>query len=121
MTEETTIWQDLKACKKAKFDADRARFLAEAEAADDGGWTKHTQWHWSRMVNGHRLDYWPSRKKYQYRGGVKRGDVLRIVRQAATRCKHCHAPMSPGGPGKLIDCLKCPKCEWSVTTAGEAK
>ena len=117
MTEETTIWQDLKACKKAKFDADRARFLAEAEAeaADDGGWTKHTQWHWSRMVNGHRLDYWPSRKKYQYRGGVKRGDVLRIVRQAATRCKHCHAPMSPGGPGKLIDCLKCPKCGWSVT------
>ena len=144
MTEETTIWQDLKACKKAKFDADRARFLDEAEAADDGGWTKHTQWHWSRMVNGHRLDYWPSRKKYQYQDEVKRGDVLRIVRQAATRCKHCRAPMqpgvaieqtctgspefagseivtmSPGGPGKLIDCLKCPKCGWSVTT-GEAK
>lgn len=139
MTEETTIWQDLKACKKEKFDADRARFLADAQAADDGGWTKHTQWHWSRMLNGERLDYWPSRKKYQYRGEVKRGDVMRIVRQAATRCKHCHTPMqlgvaieqtytgkpefvggeivalSPGGPGKLIDCLKCPQCGWSVT------
>lgn len=28
-----------------------------------------------------------------------------------------------GGPGKLIDCLKCEKCGWSVTTArqGEVK
>ena len=23
--------------------------------------------------------------------------------------------MSAGGPGKLIDCLKCPQCGWSVT------
>lgn len=23
--------------------------------------------------------------------------------------------MSPGGPGKLIDCLKCHECGWSVT------
>lgn len=98
MTEETTIWQDLRACKKEKFDADRARFLADAQAADDGGWTKHTQWHWSRMVNGERLDYWPSRKKYQYRGKVKRGDVMKIVKQAATRCKHCHTPMQPASP-----------------------
>lgn len=24
--------------------------------------------------------------------------------------------MSPGGPGKLIDCEKCPSCGFSVTT-----
>lgn len=54
------------------------------------------------------------------------------------RCKHCNTPMtpgiaieqtytgapdfpggevvtmSPGGPGKLIECLKCPQCGWSV-------
>lgn len=23
--------------------------------------------------------------------------------------------ISPGGPGKLVDCLKCEKCGWSVT------
>lgn len=23
--------------------------------------------------------------------------------------------LSPGGPGKLITCLKCPQCGWSVT------
>lgn len=25
------------------------------------------------------------------------------------------ATMSPGGPGKLIECLKCPECGWSVS------
>jgi len=23
--------------------------------------------------------------------------------------------MSPGGPGQLVGCLKCPQCGWSVT------
>lgn len=58
---------------KQKFDADRARFLREAKTADDGGWTKHTDYHWSRTVRGKRLDYWPSRKKWQYDGKVLRG------------------------------------------------
>lgn len=58
---------------KAKFDADRARFLDQAQVADDGQWTKHTPHHWSRTVNGERLDYWPSRKKFQWRGNVMRG------------------------------------------------
>ena len=26
--------------------------------------------------------------------------------------------MSVGGPGKLIDCMKCPQCGYSVTTKG---
>lgn len=29
-----TIWQDLKACMKEKFDADRASFMEQAQAAD---------------------------------------------------------------------------------------
>ena len=28
--------------------------------------------------------------------------------------KHC-VTISPGGPGKLVDCLKCEKCGHSVT------
>jgi len=76
------MWDALRAHKRKKFDADRARFLADAQASDDGGWTKHTEFHWSRMVNGERLDYWPSRKKFQFRGKVKRGDVMAIVRAA---------------------------------------
>lgn len=80
MTERDPIWDDLKAHAKSKFDADRERFLKQATATDDGGWVKHTPHHWSRMVGGHRLDYWPSRKKFQYQNKVQRGDVMRFIR-----------------------------------------
>lgn len=80
MTDRDPIWDALREHSKGKFDADRARFLAQAQADDDGGWTKHTEFHWSRRVNGERLDYWPSRKKFQWRGKVQRGNVMKIVR-----------------------------------------
>ena len=75
------IYDALKEHSKTKFDADRARFLIEANAADDGGWHKHSAHHWSRMVAGDRLDYWPTRKKYQFRGKVRRGDVYAVIRK----------------------------------------
>ncbi|CAB4135047.1 hypothetical protein UFOVP275_58 [uncultured Caudovirales phage] len=79
MSDRDPIWDCLKEKAKVKFDADRAAFLSLAQKSDDGGWTKHTDYHWSRSINGQRLDYWPSRKKYQYLGRVLRGDVMRIV------------------------------------------
>jgi hypothetical protein len=75
------IYDDLKSHFKEKFDADRERFMADAIAADDGGWTKHTPHHWSRAVAGKRLDYWPSRKKFQYANRVRRGDVMAFIRK----------------------------------------
>ena len=73
MSDRDPIWDALKQRSQQKFNTDRQRFLTQAQADDDGGWTKHTEWHWSRSVNGERLDYWPSRKKFQYRGRVQRG------------------------------------------------
>ena len=73
------IWDAMKASAKARFDADRAKFLGAALMEDDGHWTKHTEFHWSRQVEGKRLDYWPSRKKYQYDGRVMRGDVMAFI------------------------------------------
>ena len=81
MTDRDPIWDDMKQYFRAKFDADRGRFLAQAQADDDGGWTKHTAYHWSRMLDGDRLDYWPSRKKYQFRGRVQRGDVRKLLKE----------------------------------------
>lgn len=75
------IFDALKQHSKEKFDADRAKFLADAVELDDGGWTKHTDYHWSRIVAGHKLQYWPSRKKFQYKGKVRRGDVLGFIRR----------------------------------------
>lgn len=79
MTDRDPVWDELKERSKTKFDADRARFLAQAAANNDGGWTVHTDYHWSRTVNGKRLDYWPSRKKWQYEGRVMRGDVYKFI------------------------------------------
>lgn len=31
------------------------------------GWNKHTCHHWSRELNGYRLDYWPTKHKYRYK------------------------------------------------------
>lgn len=74
------VWAAMKEHSKAKFNADRERFMNAAVESDDGGWTHHTQWHWSRHINGERLDYWPSRKKYQFRGRVMRGDVYQFIK-----------------------------------------
>lgn len=78
-TERDPLWDALKAHAKDKFDADRAKFHADALAGDDGLWTKHSEWHWSRSINGKRLDYWPSRKRYQFDGRVMRGDVRAFI------------------------------------------
>ena len=68
------IWDALKAHSKEKFDADRARHLQEANRDDDGGWTKHSPHHWTRIVGDKKLQYWPSRKKWQLGNGrAKRG------------------------------------------------
>ena len=54
--------------------------LLRANANDDGGWTKHTEWHWSRKVAGTRLDYWPSSNKFQYLGRIQHGGVLGFIK-----------------------------------------
>jgi hypothetical protein len=79
--ERDPIWDALKSHSKEKFDSDRAGFMAQAIAEDDGNWTKHTAYHWSRFAGGQRVDYWPSRKKFLIANKVMRGDVMAHVRK----------------------------------------
>lgn len=65
---------------RARKDLDDQRKQRNLEKADPDGWEKHTQWHWSRDLNGHRLDYWPSRNKFQYQGKTICGDVKGFIR-----------------------------------------
>ncbi len=51
------------------------------EGASKEGWNLHTEWHWSRTLNGKRLDYWPSKNKFQYNGKVMCGDVDGFIRK----------------------------------------
>ncbi len=50
------------------------------ENASKEGWHLHTEYHWSRTLNGKRLDYWPSRNKFMYEGKVMVGDVDGFIR-----------------------------------------
>lgn len=51
------------------------------ESANSEGWRIHTEYHWSRMLNGKRLDYWPSRNKFQYENKVMCGGVEGFIRK----------------------------------------
>lgn len=48
---------------------------------DDTGWTKHTDAHYSRSLLGDRLDYWPGRLKWRWRGKTQVGDVDQFIQQ----------------------------------------
>lgn len=59
----------------------KAKNLLAAHQVDDGGWIKHTDYHWSRQLNGKKLDYWPSRNKFQYNSNIMCGDVMGFIRK----------------------------------------
>jgi hypothetical protein len=59
---------------------DKERRKKNLNAAIDDGWKKHTPYHWSRKLNGKRLDYWPSRNKFKYNDNVMCGDVAGFIR-----------------------------------------
>jgi hypothetical protein len=74
------IWDALHGHFKDKFDADRERFAQEADTSDDGKWTKHSKYHWSRQLGGQQLDFWPTRKKFRHNGRTRRGDMMKYIR-----------------------------------------
>ena len=43
-------------------------------------WMKHTPYHWQTFIEGERLDYWPTKNKYMFRGEVMKGDVNKFIR-----------------------------------------
>lgn len=63
----------------------RAEMLAKA---DTEGWTRHTEWHYSRVFNGKRVDWWPSRGKAMVAGKMVYGhrkvaEVVKRLREEA--------------------------------------
>jgi len=69
------VGEDFKVLKSIRKEQ-RKKNLSNANKA---GWDEHTQYHWSRTLNGKRLDYWPSRNKWQYNGVVMTGDVNKFI------------------------------------------
>lgn len=65
----------------AKRKLNKQRREQNIKEANPMGWTIHTFWHWSKILNGNKLDYWPSKNKYMHRGKVKTGDVLEFIKR----------------------------------------
>lgn len=80
------FWDDFKAFKNESKRIRSEENLNAAHEKDDGLWTKHTDYHWSRKVNGKRLDYWPSRSKFKLAGWTypKTGDVMEFIASQST-------------------------------------
>ena len=75
---------DVRLDGEAMQHAKRERGMRNLAAADPTGWTIHTDHHWSRTLAGQRLDYWPSRHKFQYGGRVMTGDVRGFIARRET-------------------------------------
>jgi len=58
--------------------------LSFALRNDDGGWKKHTDTYWSRDVNGKRLDFWPSTRKFRINGKTYWGLPYKVIEEAKT-------------------------------------
>lgn len=58
----------------------KKRRKAHLDAFDPEGWTKHSEHHYSRTLQGERLDYWPSRQKFRWKGKTHTGDVMGFIR-----------------------------------------
>lgn len=43
-------------------------------------WEFHEPWHWSAMLDGARIDYWPTKRKWNHWGEIKTGDVVAYIR-----------------------------------------
>lgn len=70
---------------KALRELDQARKRRNLIKADPAGWTIHTEYHWSRVLNDKRLDYWPSRNKFQYRNKIMCGDVVGFIKNRVNK------------------------------------
>lgn len=53
-------------------------------------WFRHTPYHWSMMIGGKKLDYWPTKKKWQWQGEVRKGDIDSFIRTLKAE----HPPVS---------------------------
>lgn len=66
--EDYEVFREIEKQRKAR----RAKRLANTS---DEGWSKHTDTHWYRMVDGEKLHYWPSANKWLYKGKYYRGGL----------------------------------------------
>lgn len=68
--EDYEIFDEIKKQKQER----RAKRLA---STSDLGWSKHTETHWYRFIDGEKLHFWPSANKWLFKGKYYRGGLPR--------------------------------------------
>lgn len=80
---DAQLWRDYRAYQAGRREQNLIRYNAEgmdmiAEALGKP-LKKHTDWHYSGMLAGHKLDYWPSRNKFAWKGRVMVSDLQGFI------------------------------------------
>lgn len=78
------FWKDR---RKKHLDTAEEQEFQQRDEPDAIEWTKHTEWHWSTMLNGERLDYWPSGTKFRYKNKTYRGTIKDVTGFIRNRTK----------------------------------
>lgn len=66
--EDYEIFDELRKQKQER----RAKRLANTS---DFGWSKHSDTHWYRFIDGEKLHFWPSANKWLFKGKYYRGGL----------------------------------------------
>lgn len=75
---DSEMWKDLK-----YYFGQRRHQALEANTtlikSAPQGWTRFSEYHFGRDLLGVRLDYWPSRNKWRWKGETKHGDFTSLM------------------------------------------
>lgn len=74
-------WEVFDILKKERQEKRGKRRMEFEDNYAELGWTRHSETHYSRTVNGKRLDYWPGPKKWRYNNKTMGGDVDQWLRK----------------------------------------
>ena len=79
-------WNEYKRqAREARFTAAQQVFFDAWTGPPMPGWVKHTPYHWSRVLDGNRMDYWPSTGKWIWRNKKYYGTPYDTARFIAKR------------------------------------
>lgn len=56
-----------------------ARRAKRLDKTSDFGWSKHTDHHWYRFIDGEKLHYWPAANKWLFKGKYYRGALPQVL------------------------------------------
>lgn len=68
-------------------------------------WIKHTVWHWQTRIHGDLLDYWPTKKKWRFRGETFESGIFSGAKDKAV--KEFISTIEPQGAEVIKPCERC--------------